>query len=101
MIDEINNISALRVDLYDCITQRAAEILKPHIPENTINNAWIPQTMGVQIWVLYEFKTELARVEWENGLPDLIKSWLDRTLLDHALSYGWNTRDANGFVVNK
>lgn len=93
-----NEISALRIDLWDCEGKTPAEIVFPHIPENTVNKAWIPQTMGEQIWCLFEFKNEEERIEWESSLPPLIKKWLDRNLITHALSYGWHIRDINGFI---
>jgi len=91
------SVSALRVDMYDCIKETPAIILKPFTPENSINKAWIPQTMGDQIWVLYEFKTKKDREEWENMLPENISKWLDRGLIEVAQDYGWHIRNANGF----
>jgi len=93
---EHETISALRVDLYECDT-RPAETLKPHVPVSATRHAWIPQTMGDQIWVLYEFNTKEERETWENSLPEQISNWLDRKLISNALSYGWHSRDVNGF----
>lgn len=89
-------ISALRVDLYNC-EGRPSYILSPFLPKKYKNKAWIPQTMGDQIWVLYEFYTIEDRLEWESTLPERIKNWLDRKLIKSALIYGWHIRNVNGF----
>ena len=93
-----DNISALRIDLYD-FTERPAEVIKPYWPIHVARYAWIPQTLGDQVWVMFDFNTEEKRKEWEESLPDEIKNCLDRDLIDLALGYGWNSRNANGFVV--
>lgn len=90
------NISALRVDLY-CCEEQPAKILQPFIPNNYKYRSWIPQTMGDQIWVMYEFHNELDRLEWEKTLPENIEKWLDRELIESALEFGWHIRDQNGF----
>lgn len=89
-------ISALRVDLYDCETA-PRDILRPLLPKNATQHAWIPQTLGYQIWVLYEFATKQDRETWEAALPAKVASWLDRKLIHNALTYGWHVRDVNGF----
>lgn len=89
-------ISALRVDLYECKTS-PSEILQPLVPKNAINHAWIPQTMGAQVWVLYEFRTVQDRKSWEATLPGKVGRWLDRNLISNALTYGWHARNVNGF----
>jgi hypothetical protein len=89
-------ISALRVDLYDCINERPAEILEPHKPKDFTRHAWIPMPIGDQIWVAYQFRTVEARLAWEESLPPLIKGWLARDLITHMLPYGWIERVIGG-----
>lgn len=96
----LENISALRVDLYDCKLP-PRDYIRGYEPENALNSAWIPQTICEQIWVLYEFKSQTERLEFEASLPAEVSRWLDRTLLPHALTYGWKTLDLNGFTVEK
>lgn len=95
----LGHIAALRVDLYECTGKPPRDYLRPVVPEKAVRSAWIPQTMGDQIWVLYEFKSEAERLAWEAALPADVSRWLDRRLLPHAMEYGWQTRDANGFPV--
>lgn len=92
-------ISALRVDLYGCNSESAASQLKPYAPDTPdfAHLAWIPQTLGDQIWVLFEFFSEEDRITWESTLPEHIRKWLDRNLIKHALPYGWHVRNMNGF----
>lgn len=89
-------ISALRVDLYEC-DERPAEIIAREKPTNATRKAWIPQTIADQIWVLYDFATVADREAWEATLSPKLRGWLDRKLIGNALSYGWQTRDENGF----
>ena len=93
-------ISALRVDLWDCNDESAAAQLKPYAPDTPdfAHLAWIPQTLGDQIWVMFEFFSEEDRIAFEKRLPKHISKWLDRDLIKHALEYGWNVRDMNGFI---
>ena len=93
---ENETISALRIDLHQCDT-KPAEILRPYLPKNAIRHAWIPQTLGEQIWAMYEFESKEAREEWESTLPEQISNWLARDLIDNALGYGWHSRNVNGF----
>ena len=95
----MENISALRVRLYDC-EERPADILRPHLPKEFKRRAWIPQTLGDQIWMMYEFETKEQREVWEKTLPESIAKWIDRDLIQQVLSYGWNVRDMNGFIVD-
>lgn len=93
-----DTISALRVHLFDCETS-PGEAIKKVMPQKYERRAWIPQTMGDQVWVLFDFETQGAREEWEASLPPEVKRWLDRDLIEYALPYGWLIRDANGFVT--
>ncbi len=81
-----NNISALRIMMQDCYEAPRLN-LAPHKPHMAIDEQWIPQTMGDQVWVTYTFKTEEDRIDWEMSLPDHILKWLDRTLIPHALKF--------------
>lgn len=92
---EYENISALRVKLYD-LKEKPSTILVPYEPKKYVNHAWIPQTMGDQIWVLWEFSTKEERQEWESTLPENISKWLDRTVIKYAINFGWHVRDLNG-----
>lgn len=93
-----DTISALRIHLHDCDVS-PGQIIKRAMPQEYEQRAWIPQTMGDQIWALFDFKTRDAREKWEASLPQEIKGWLDRELIEHALPYGWQIRDINGFQV--
>ena len=94
----MDNISALRIELYECRLETPAGILRPYLPVNYTNRAWIPQTVAEQIWALFEFEDQEEREKWEGSLPGNIRKWLDRGLINDALTYGWYTRDLNGFV---
>lgn len=96
-MNDYSCISALRVDLYDC-DGPPAEIIRVYAPVRYCRRAWIPQSIADQIWVLYEFESEEERVRWECGLDGIMKKWLDRGLIKHALPYGWAVRDINGFT---
>ena len=43
------------------------------IPDNVINNEWIPQTLGECIWKLFEFETEQAKIDFIGNLPEVYK----------------------------
>jgi len=95
-----NNITAMRVSLYDC-DEAPALVLNQYRPVNLIRKAWVPQTMGDQIWVLYEFETKTDRETWENSVPELIKKWIvrDEYFIGQVKQYGWHIRDINGYIV--
>jgi hypothetical protein len=40
-------------------------------PSNVTARAWIPQTLGDQIWKLYEFETAEQRDDFMNSPPDV------------------------------
>ena len=95
-----NRIGVLIVDMYDCVDFTPREILKPYIPIKIENEAWIPQTMGDQVWVMYEFHSEENRLKWEESLPENISNWLlkDRNKISrYVKQYGWGIRNENGF----
>ena len=95
---EYADISALRIDLYDCDNNRPArDYIAPIEPASAIARSWVPQTMGDQIWVMWKFESQKEREIFEAGLPDDVSRWLDREVIQHALPYGWKTRDANGW----
>ena len=99
MIDQ-SKISALRVELndwYDLSGQRFAEVFCQYKPSKFSKKAWIPQTLGDQIWILYEFDAEQDRLNWESTLPMRISKYLSREVIEYALPYGWHIRDVNGF----
>ena len=96
-LGDYESVSALVVDLYEC-AEAPRKILIPVFPKNSTKQAWIPQTMGDCIWVLFDFVSKEDREEWESTLPPNIKSWLCREIIPHAITYGWQVRDANGFL---
>ena len=89
-------ISFLRFHLQDW-DKPPRDVIKPYWPDSFNQYAWIPQTMGDQVWVMYEFFSEADRVNWEFTLPKHIHACLDRSTIPHALKYGWHSRDPNGF----
>lgn len=92
-------ISALRIDIFDCPpNEPPSAIVEREKPTTAIRHAWIPQTMGDQVWVLYDFPTEADRLTWEAGLSSLMMKWIDRTVIPYAIKYGWHIRNVNGFV---
>ena len=91
-------VSALRVNLYDC-SKHPSSYISPIEPPNAIEKAWIPQTAGEQIWVLWLFETEEERIEFEESLPESVSRWLSRSLVSTAIPYGWHTRDINGSIL--
>lgn len=84
-----DNISALRIHMQECY-EAPRLILAPHKPHMAISEAWIPQTMGEQIWAIYTFTNSQDRIDWELSLPQHISKWLDRKLIPHALKFGEN-----------
>jgi hypothetical protein len=48
------NLVAFRVSLYDCADPQ--KFYKDIEPSNAISKKWIPQTMGEQIWMWFEFE---------------------------------------------
>jgi hypothetical protein len=99
-MSERETISALRIDLYDC-TEPPAKIVRREMPSNAVRRAWIPQTVGDQVWLLYEFANVEDRLAWESGLSPLMSKWLDRELIKHALPFGWHVRDAmTGMIIS-
>lgn len=58
---KIENIVMFRLDMFQCDPQ---EISKKLLPKNIISYAWIPQTMGDQVWFWLEFKNELDKNEY-------------------------------------
>lgn len=97
---DIEKISALRICMYDCYPNAPRDLIGGHEPNNHIKYAWIPQTMGDQVWVMYLFESKIDREKWENTLPKNVAKYLDRDLISIALDFGWRTINANGFVVN-
>jgi len=83
-------IKALRIDLYEC-TERPALILKPFEPKNAIEYAWIPQTIGDQIWVVYRFANAADAEAWTASLPTQLAGWLDDKVKGAAQKYGFKT----------
>lgn len=92
------NISALRISLYECNNPGATMI--PFQPQKAKRYAWIPQTMGDQIWCLFEFDNKEDKEGWEQGLPENIKEWIDSQIIEPAEKFGWGGRDMNGFLRN-
>lgn len=90
-------ISALRLDLND-FDERVSYVVERHKPNFALRRAWIPQTICDQIWVLYDFPSVALRESWEDQLPLALKKCLDRGLIEHALSYGWHSRNIDGFI---
>lgn len=91
-------ISALRVCLLGLAdNEHAGAIIDEVKPAKATRNAWIPQTIADQIWVLYDFASEADRLEWEATLPPRVAKWLDRKVIPWGLKFGWHTRDANGW----
>lgn len=83
-------IKALRVDLYDCKEQPAI-ILEPFEPKNATASAWIPQTLGDQIWVVYQFPSSVDAEAWVATLPPQIAAWLDDKVKGYAQRYGFRS----------
>jgi hypothetical protein len=97
------SISCLRINIFDEIIPDNLSpwvFIRPYYPTTYINYAWIPQTIGYQIWILFEFKTKEDREIWENNLPSIIAKRLDRNLIPYALNFGWGSRNINGFVIS-
>lgn len=93
-------ISGLRIDVADWTSDATPwEMLAPESPKDATRVAWVPQSMGDQIWVLFEFKSVEERERWESSVPNYVKAWIDRSVIPRALSFGWHVRDFNGFVI--
>lgn len=92
----IENFAAMRISVYeDPAPIKKLEL--GHRPADLVNFSWIPQTLGDQIWVVYEFASKDARESWEASIPETLRNLLDRNLIQHALPFGWGSRDENGF----
>ncbi len=68
---KIESTATLRFNLYELgdIKMSPQDVLKEIRPTNHINYAWIPQTLGDQIWVWYEFNTSEEKEEFLENLP--------------------------------
>ncbi len=94
-----DDIAALRLNLMD-FDKAPGKVLKPYWPvaPDLVEYAWVPQTMGDQIWVAFRFVNGTARQLWELLLPPELAACLDRALIALVLPYGWHSRDVNGFI---
>ena len=85
------NISCLKANLMNpAITQHVSEYLRPELSrgkKEITKIKWITQTVFDSIWILIWFENEKARVEWENGLSEMVRSWICRELIDEALKF--------------
>ena len=69
------NIVGFRISLWDVTnSHKIWEILKPY---NCINSIWIPQTIGDQIWMWFEFKNILDKNEYIKNLKsiEILNEW--------------------------
>jgi len=92
-----DNISALRIG-QEFLPDAVRKIPKP---SNALRDAWIPQTVTDQVWIMFEFANVNERLAWEQRLPEPFKACLYRKIIPEALKFGWATRDANGFPWNE
>ena len=93
-------VSALRVDLYDLVDDKhPADVLNEFRPTDLVQEAWIPQTLGDQIWIAYQFRSVEERLAWEAQLNESIKRWLAPELVDPILEIGMKIFDFNGFEI--
>jgi len=90
--NHLDNISALRISDNECSSQW--EFMQQYHPKKSIKMAWIPHTMGDQVWVLYKFENKQDRRDWETSLPNKVFVWLDKKLIPEALEFGWHIRDS-------
>jgi len=97
-MEDYNLISCLVVDLYYCV-KHPSEYLERFTPTAYTRRAWIPQTLGDCIWILYKFNSEEDKLKWENSLEGIVKTWLNRKIIPYALEFGWEIRDHNGFII--
>lgn len=95
-----NCISALRLDVFDPAYYDEFR-RKKYWPEFYTKRSWIPQTIGDQVWALFEFRSIEDRLAWEKSLPDSISQWLDRSLIPWAKDFGWTIYDANGWPIDE
>lgn len=66
---------------------KPGEILAEVRPEECVSRAWIPQTLGEQVWVLYEFPDLQTKAAWEATLPPTIAKWIHPEHFDYAKKY--------------
>lgn len=94
--------SCLRISLRDCslLGNSPRNLFGSnglYTPVNKTNMAWVPQTMGEQVWVYFEFASVGEKDKWETSLSDKHKLFLDEILFKWLPDFGWHKRDANGF----
>lgn len=73
---KIEFTATLCFNLYelDDIKTTPQKVYREICPNNYINRAWIPQTMGDQVWVWFEFNTIKEKEEFLNNLPAKYKN---------------------------
>jgi hypothetical protein len=67
-----NNMVGYNVSLYDCPNPQ--EFWNVAKPKNCIDSIWIPQTIGDQIWMWFEFANEDDKIKRYDGA--LTKSFI-------------------------
>lgn len=102
MNDDYHCVSLLRIDLFDCRHKTPSAYMREVKPTNFTREAWIPNTMGDSVIVLYEFPNETDRLAWESSLPADVSRWLDRRNIAHWVThFGFSIRDENGFLMEE
>ncbi len=96
MQSELDNVSALRIELG---REPPGQLVKAEWPKKFTRRAWVPQTMGDQVWCFFEFETKEERKAWEKGLSDKLRPFLDRDIIPYIRRFGWHIRDMNGFII--
>ncbi len=83
------NTAFLRLQIWNLqdIGTTPQEIAKEIHPANYLNRLWIPQTLGDQIWLWYEFESREEKDNFLAGLPQKYKD------LKGFVAFDFNERD--------
>jgi len=62
------NMVMFKVSVFNC--ENPQQLWKEILPTNCIESKWIPQTMGDQVWMWFEFRNQLDKeeyIDWVNA----------------------------------
>ena len=82
------NLSGMLIDV--CLYgDTHVSLINRELPYQTENSYFyrIAHLRPNLIHVLFKFSSNDERTEWENRLSPLLKSWLDRTIIEEAIDY--------------
>lgn len=93
-----NNMVGYNVSLYDCPNPQ--EFWNVAKPKNCIDSIWIPQTIGDQIWMWFEFDNEDEKNEYIKQISK-INNLKVIGYYDNLNAQGYRTRKKQTTSVRK